>query len=267
MSRGQARSGAVRRGRGRRGGRARGRRRPRCRPRGARGSPAPSPARRQSSPTFELALDPAEAGRVHPHPDAGRDPLRRLRTTRDLDRHDAAEARVPDPFHGWMAPQPGGELGGVRLRALDPQVQGAQPAQRQPDLEGPGDRAVQRAVGDESLAVGATASVLGVTTAPSSTSLWPEGTWSPSGRRRRRPRRAGAGAGGWRRCCRPPRAPRARAPLPAGSAGRRPRALGSSETPARAGPTRRGRRARPPCRRRRRAARRPSRRPRGRRAC
>ncbi len=93
---------------------------------------------------------------MHPHPDAGRDPFRRLRTTRDLDRHDAAEARVPDPFHGWVAPQPGGELGGVRLRALDPQVQGAQPAQRQPDLERPGDRAVQRAVGDEALVVGAT---------------------------------------------------------------------------------------------------------------
>ena len=47
----------------------------------------------------------------------------------------AAEAGVADLGRQRVAGQPAGQLGGVRLGALDAQVQGAQPAQREPRLE------------------------------------------------------------------------------------------------------------------------------------
>ena len=56
---------------------------------------------------------------------------------------DAAEARVADLADRRVPGQPAHQLLGVRLGPLDPQVQGAQAAQRQPRLEGAGDRAEQ----------------------------------------------------------------------------------------------------------------------------
>ena len=53
---------------------------------------------------------------------------------------------MPDLGDGRVLAEPPGELGGVRLRALDPQRERAQAAQREPHLERSGDRPVQRAV-------------------------------------------------------------------------------------------------------------------------
>ena len=106
---------------------------------------------------LELALDAAEARRVHPHARRRGDPLRGIR------------ARRP-PRSRRCRPSPGAaparRPGGSRSRAassrafacgpLDAQVEGAQAAQREPDLHRPGDAAVQRAVGDEPLVVRAT---------------------------------------------------------------------------------------------------------------
>ena len=96
--------------------------------------------------------------------------------------------------------EPAYELLGVGLRALHAQRQRAQPAQREPGLERPGDRADQVAASLERVVelvvagdhgahdhVGVAGDVLGRASAP----------------RGRRPMTEAAGAPGWRRCCRP----------------------------------------------------------------
>ncbi len=62
-------------------------------------------------------------------------------TLRQDDRDDAAEAGIAHLPDRRVVGQAPGELGGVGLGTLDPQVQRAEPAQRQPRLQRPGDRA------------------------------------------------------------------------------------------------------------------------------
>ena len=54
------------------------------------------------------------------------------------DRDHRADPGVADLGQQRVVGEAAGELGGVRLRALDAQVQGAQAAQREPGLERPG---------------------------------------------------------------------------------------------------------------------------------
>ena len=127
--------------------------------------------------------------------------------------------------------EPPGQLGGVALRALDPQRERAQAAQGEPHLERPGDRPVQRAV---RVQPGVQVVVVGQRGAEHDVACARRGTWSRSARRRPRRARTGAGPGASRTCCRrrrarPPRAPPRRAP-----AGRRPRASGWSASRPRA---------------------------------
>ena len=60
------------------------------------------------------------------------------------DRDHRAEAGVADLGEQRVVGEAARELGGVRLGALDPQVQGAQAAQREPGLERPGRVALAR---------------------------------------------------------------------------------------------------------------------------
>ena len=157
-------------------GRSRGPRRPRCRPTAASGSRAPWPARSGSGGALELALDPAQAGRVHPQPGAPRRPARRPpRPPATSIDDDAAERPGAAP-----APRPGARRSraasssGVGLRPAPPAGPGC--AGRAGRARPPSARRWRRAaaVGAQPVAVGAAASVVGVTAAPRSTSLCPE---------------------------------------------------------------------------------------------
>ena len=123
-------------------------------------------------------------------------------TGREQDRHHRAEARVAHLGDGRVVSESAGELGGVRLRALHPDVQGAQAAQRQPRLERARDRALQVAPALEHLPQRVVARSR---PRPSAGRCGRRGTSSPSAPRCRRPGSAAAGAGEWRRCCRRPR--------------------------------------------------------------
>src|SRR5665648_945853 len=119
----------------------------------------------EPAPSFQHALHPAKAGGRHPEADGVDHRVRRgppaLRPQAD-DRAEAAEqARCPlvtgvgrQPWvahlgHRGVLGQPGGEHAGVSLGPFDAERQGAQPAQGQPDLPGPGDRSVRRPVGGQ----------------------------------------------------------------------------------------------------------------------
>ena len=67
------------------------------------------------------------------------------RAPANLDRHHRAEPGVPDPLHRRMVRCAARELGGVGALPLEPDVQGAEPAQRQPRLHRTGDAAVDDA--------------------------------------------------------------------------------------------------------------------------
>jgi hypothetical protein len=91
---------------------------------------------------LERRLDAAEGRGVHPQRRGVREHVGGL-GGRQHHGDDGAEAGVADLGEGAVLGQPAGQLGGVRLRTLDPQVQRAQPAQGQPRLQRAGDRADQ----------------------------------------------------------------------------------------------------------------------------
>ena len=114
---------------------------------------------------LDQRLDPAEAGRVCDQSERGADRIGALGAAADLERHHrpetahllrrelmagvVGEAGIADAGDPGVLGQPPGELGSVRLRALDPQGQRAHAAQGEEDLERARDRAGQGAAVDQ----------------------------------------------------------------------------------------------------------------------
>ncbi len=92
---------------------------------------------------LEGRLDPAQRRGVHPQGGRARQEVGRVGAAAEYDGHDAAEAGIAHLLdHGVLA-QPAGQLGGVALGPVQPEVERAHPAQGEPGLERAGDRADQ----------------------------------------------------------------------------------------------------------------------------